>query len=941
MVKNRIHAFGMHIAQNVHMTLLNLNCVGFALAVRNFFKRTVDVLIVWAVVVATLPNAHGAPPLITRPPSGMVIDPNNPFTFNVVAIDSNNPSKPIKSYQWFKDRNIQIPGAIGSTYTIPRVTKADAGDYYVQVTASTGEVSTSNLATLSVNSPPVILSVTPASPVLLKSGDSLNLNATFTGTLPVTYRWYKNGQPICSPLSCTQIRQTATFTISPAGPDADGEYWVEVSNSVNRSAPLRSSSVWVKTQGTAPVVSPLSLVPSPLTVNGSATLQATVTSRSTFKVVWKKTSGGVTSQLQNFIYIGSATPQLVALPLTAADDTTEGTYILEVDNGYPPSGVASKSVTVVFDTPKFLSLGLSSAGKTINLRPFLNGSGPTLTTLAAGETLSVTVKAGAPISYKWEYVPFGGSSGVTLRNAQSLIMGASPQPGQYVCTATAGGKSTVLKVSVLGNSSGNTVTRKNFSSFSTADGATFAVGVDGRLFAWGNNADGQLGLPGSPVWVTSPTQVGADSDWIGVSTSMYTTFGLKKNGNLYAWGIVGALNQGTSTYVMYAGVPDTGFRNKVTRGDPKDPAYEVGDVVIATVPQLVGSGWSAVYSGGLSTNAIKSNGEMYFIGWGGVSNPETGDVWNWSAVDLPLLSQSKGNDGSVAFYAPKPVPIKSAAGWSTAGVCSSGFLLSYGINKTGRVYTWGVAGIGLGAGSAGSLPANLSLTGANLGKAAKYFLGYTAQQHLPEFVYLFLDAVQIGAESNWWYLNSSIDYDFFNANEDWKQRHVDNGFSNYAIDADGALFSWGYNLNKRLGTSATTQKDYLSKPTQLAPGLPCIWTAVSSYDYWAFGVQADGKMYGWGYNGTPTYTPNRLLVDDAAPHQDWIVSPKLVKMPAGSPCTNDDWLDVRVFMRSVYALKRDGTIWAWGDNSNGQLGIGITSNSWIAAPTQVSGYYLK
>ncbi len=35
------------------------------------------------------------------------------------------------------------------------------------------------------------------------------------------------------------------------------------------------------------------------------------------------------------------------------------------------------------------------------------------------------------------------------------------------------------------------------------------------------------------------------------------------------------------------------------------------------------------------------------------------------------------------------------------------------------------------------------------------------------------------------------------------------------------------------------------------------------------------------------------------------------------------------------ALKSDGTVWAWGDNSNGQLGNGTTTGS--SVPLQVNG----
>lgn len=90
----------------------------------------------------------------------------------------------------------------------------------------------------------------------------------------------------------------------------------------------------------------------------------------------------------------------------------------------------------------------------------------------------------------------------------------------------------------------------------------------------------------------------------------------------------------------------------------------------------------------------------------------------------------------------------------------------------------------------------------------------------------------------------------------------------------------------------------------------------------AFGITNGGQVYGWGYNyagqlgvsdnsGTATANPNPILLS--------IDNVKLL-----APGNNH-----------TLALKNDGTVYAWGDNSRGQLGNGTTTAS--INPVQVTG----
>jgi alpha-tubulin suppressor-like RCC1 family protein len=48
-----------------------------------------------------------------------------------------------------------------------------------------------------------------------------------------------------------------------------------------------------------------------------------------------------------------------------------------------------------------------------------------------------------------------------------------------------------------------------------------------------------------------------------------------------------------------------------------------------------------------------------------------------------------------------------------------------------------------------------------------------------------------------------------------------------------------------------------------------------------------------------------------------------------------DWSAVTVAFAYTCAVKTDGTLWCWGNNANGQLGDGTTTDS--SVPVQVTG----
>ena len=138
--------------------------------------------------------------------------------------------------------------------------------------------------------------------------------------------------------------------------------------------------------------------------------------------------------------------------------------------------------------------------------------------------------------------------------------------------------------------------------------------------------------------------------------------------------------------------------------------------------------------------------------------------------------------------------------------------------------------------------------------------------------------------------------------------------STYAIKTDGTLWSWGLNATGQLGLGNTT---YYSSPKQV--GLLTNWSTLSAVgSFGAAAIKTDGTLWTWGQN-----YQGCLGLGNTTNYS----SPKQV----GS-LTN--WVSLSGGGSGyVLAVKTDGTLWSWGRNNNGQLGLGNTTV--YSSPKQV------
>jgi alpha-tubulin suppressor-like RCC1 family protein len=434
-----------------------------------------------------------------------------------------------------------------------------------------------------------------------------------------------------------------------------------------------------------------------------------------------------------------------------------------------------------------------------------------------------------------------------------------------------------------------------WTAISAGGGHSVASLADGSLWSWGADGAGQLGT-GSLVAGNEfvPARVGIDSDWEGFSSGDAHTLALKRNGTLWVWGAnsTGQLGTGAADAVRHS-----------------SPAIVASPVNI-----------TAVAAGTTHSLAAKANGDQF--AWGGNAKGQLGsgtiapstspilvaqDAHAWVSVELggqhTLARRTDGSlwawgdnssgqaslDPAVTTRTANPVQVGAANNWL---IISGGFIHAAAIQADGSLWTWGSNGFG------------------QLGDNS------TIDRFIPQQITLTATA----SAANDWIAVSAGD------------AHT------LALKTDGSLWAWGDNFVGQLGDGSTTPQIL---PIRIITGNPGNfdnnWVAVSAGSLFSIGLQADGTLWGWGDNSfgqlaiDPLVLPPLLSV--ATPQQ--IIN--FVDVP-GNQEFNSNWTAIAAGQNHWLGLQGNGTVWGLGDNSVGQLGIGVsTANQFDFLPTLNAG----
>ena len=349
---------------------------------------------------------------------------------------------------------------------------------------------------------------------------------------------------------------------------------------------------------------------------------------------------------------------------------------------------------------------------------------------------------------------------------------------------------------------------------------TIALGDDGRVYAWGTNSNGVLGIGTTTGISAQPVEVDRTGALAGktitqVSAGCYHSAALDSDGHVYTWGRNDAGQLGNGNTGTSSGSPVDITNNGALAGKRIVQIASGGNHMLALDESGAVYSWGQNGSGrlgdGTGTNrnlpvAVDMSGvlagvsikSVYGLSETSVALSEDGQLYGWGSNWFGEL----GYPGQAVSTSPVSLNAPGVfTGKTIVQVATNNYNLAV-LDSDGAMYTWGANASGqVGNGTSGGgvrTPYNVNASGIMAGKT--------------------IVDISVGLSVS------------------------------YALDSDGVLYSWGSDLTGRLGNGGADTNELspqLVDMTGVLAGKHIVSVDAGRYSH-AHATDDQGRVYSWG-----------------------------------------------------------------------------------------------